>query len=140
MLEQQIQNEILRSLATRSDCRIWRANTGGAVPIATVRAIKAALLRRDTAEALRLCDTARVLSFGVPGQADLSGLLSDGRRLEIEVKSATGRQSQEQISFEAMVRRFKGVYVLARSVEDVAAAMGAAGQDTEVSNAHPPKA
>jgi hypothetical protein len=61
--------------------------------------------------------------FGVPGQADISGLLSSGRRVEIEVKSATGRQSPQQRAFEAMISKFGGLYILARSVEDVELAL-----------------
>ena len=96
--ETQIQNAILREFGTRPDLRLWRANTGVA------RFGK------------------RVVAFGVPGQADLSGLfLPDGRRLEIEVKSPTGRQSREQRDFQAMIEKFNGVYILARSVADVAA-------------------
>lgn len=65
--ERYIQNAILRAYATRPDLRIWRMNTGKA----------------------RF--NGQVVQFGVPGQADLTGILPDGRRLEIEVKSPTGR-------------------------------------------------
>lgn len=61
----------------------------------------------------------RKVRFGVPGQADLTGVLPGGIRLEIEVKSAVGRQSPEQLAYQAMIERFGGVYVLARSVGDV---------------------
>ena len=93
--EKQLQNAILRTFGTRLDMRIWRANVGVA----------------------RYGD--RVVVFGLPGQADISGLLPGGIRLEIEVKSPTGRQSEDQRNFQAMIERFGGVYVLARSVEDV---------------------
>ena len=95
MTEHQIQNAILREFGTRTDLRIWRANTGVA------RYGK------------------RVVRFGVPGQADLTGILPDGRRLEIEVKSATGRQSTDQKNYQQMIERLNGVYILARSVADV---------------------
>ena len=93
--EKSIQNEILRTFGTRPDMRLWRQNTGVA------RMGK------------------RVVRFGVPGQADLTGILPGGLRLEIETKSELGRQSVEQSSYQAMVERFGGVYVLARSVDDV---------------------
>jgi hypothetical protein len=67
----------------------------------------------------------RVVRFGVPGQADLTGILPDGRRLEIEVKSADGRQTEEQRNYQSMIERFGGVYVLARSVDDVTSALQA---------------
>jgi hypothetical protein len=93
--EKLLQNEILRRFGTQTDLRIWRQNTGVA------RMGK------------------RVVRFGVPGQADLTGILSDGRRLEIEVKSPTGRQTLDQQRYQQMIERFGGLYVLARSVEDV---------------------
>lgn len=61
----------------------------------------------------------RVVAFGIPGQADLTGILPCGLRLEIEVKGPNGRQSPEQRSFQRMIERFGGVYVLAHSVDDV---------------------
>ena len=103
MTEHEIQNQIMRTFATRADMRLWRANTGAAK-------IGNALVR-----------------FGIPGQADLSGLLANGRRFEIEVKNETGRQSPDQKNFQAMIEKFGGLYVLARSVDDVWAALRAAG-------------
>ncbi len=93
--EKSIQNAILREFGTRTDMRVWRQNTGVA----------------------RM--GARVVRFGIPGQADLTGVLPGGMRLEIECKTADGRLSIEQQNFRAMVTRFGGVYVVARSVSDV---------------------
>ena len=101
--EHHIQNEILRAFGTRPDMRLWRSNTGAA-----------------TYQGQRV-------SFGVRGQADLTGILPDGRRLEIEVKSAVGTQRSEQRDFEAMIERFNGLYILARSVADVTEALRASG-------------
>ena len=100
MTESQIQRDILHYLATRTDLRAWRANAG------------AALSKRG------------LVRFGVPGQADISGLFfNTGRRLEIEVKTATGRQSPQQRKFQTMIERFGGLYILARSVDDVRTAL-----------------
>ena len=93
--EKAIQNDILRAFGTLPGLRLWRANTGVA--------------RIGT----------RVIRFGIPGQADLTGILPDGRRLEIEVKSPTGRQSPEQIAFQGMIEKFHGIYIFARSIDDV---------------------
>lgn len=93
--EHSIQNEIIRAFGQRSDMRIWRANCG----VARIGP--------------------RTVRFGLPGQGDVSGLYKDGRRLEIEVKSARGRQREEQKNFQKMIERFGGVYILARCVEDV---------------------
>lgn len=102
-------SQVLREIGSLPTVRLWRANAGAA---------------RDPR-------SGRVVRFGVPGQADLSGILLQpvtcehcghvqhvGRRLEVECKSATGRQSEQQRAFQAMVERFGGLYVLARSVED----------------------
>ena len=102
MTEKAIQNAILRAFGTRPDLRIWRANVG------------VARIGR------------RVVRFGVPGQADLTGVLPNGRRIEIEVKSPDGRQSEDQANFQRMIERFGGLYVLARSVDDVQKAIRSA--------------
>ena len=103
MTEKQIQNSILREFGTKPWLRIWRANVG------------VARINR------------RVVRFGIPGQADLSGILYDGRRVEIEIKSASGRQTQDQKNFQAIIERFNGVYILARSITDVYEQLGAHG-------------
>ena len=103
LAEKIIQNEILRAFGTRPGLRIWRANTG------------VAKIGR------------RVVRFGIPGQADITGILPNGLRVEIEVKSADGRQSPEQRAYETMIRKFGGVYVLARSVQDVREALSKHG-------------
>jgi predicted porin len=59
------------------------------------------------------------MQFGLKGSADITGLLKSGRRLEIEVKDRLGKQSKEQIEFQAMIENSNGLYILARSVEDV---------------------
>ena len=94
MTEKQMQNEILRYLADKP-LRIWRQNTG--------------VSKHGN----------RIVRYGIPGQADLSGILPDGRRLEIEVKTVNGRQSTAQKNWQKMIEKFNGVYILARSVDDV---------------------
>lgn len=59
------------------------------------------------------------MHFGKKGSADITGITKKGRRLEIEVKSPTGKQSEEQIEFERMIRQNKGIFILAKSIEDV---------------------
>ena len=53
------------------------------------------------------------------GWPDITGVLPDGRFIGVEVKSATGRQSDAQKHMEQNIRRRNGLYVLARSVDDV---------------------
>lgn len=101
MTEKQLLNLILLAFGTRSDMRVWRANVGVA-----------------------RMPGGRVVRFGVPGQADITGILPGGVRLEIETKSQDGRQTPEQQAYQRVIERFGGVYVLARSVDDVWQAIG----------------
>ncbi|MBV9082489.1 MAG: hypothetical protein JOZ62_07440 [Acidobacteriaceae bacterium] len=60
----------------------------------------------------------RLVSAGVDGQADLSGILGPtGRRLEIEVKAGRDELFTAQINFGRMIRDHGGVYLIARNVE-----------------------
>lgn len=55
----------------------------------------------------------RHVSSGIPsGAADLSGILIGGRRLEIETKSSTGTQREDQAHWQRMVDTMGGVYLL----------------------------
>lgn len=64
--------------------------------------------------------TYRQLSgFSLRGVADILGIMPGGRFLAVEVKAAKGRQSPDQKHFEELVKRAGGIYVLARSIDDV---------------------
>lgn len=102
--EHHLQQAILLALGKRKDLRLWRQNGGVA-----------------TSE-----DGSRWVRFGIPGCADLSGVLADGRRLEIEVKRPGGQLSDQQRAFQAMIERFNGVYIVARSVDEALAGVEAA--------------
>lgn len=69
--------------------------------------------------------TGRLIRFGLPGSADILGLIGpEGRFLAIECKTQRGRQTEQQRKFQAMVERHGGLYVLARKAEDVDNALG----------------
>lgn len=114
MAERDLVYAILSTWGAHPRLRIWRANTGvgwfaGGAP------------------ARKTDPGAYPVHFGTPGQADISGLvLPAGRRLEIECKAKT-RQSDDQKSFQRMIENFGGLYVLARSLEDVDRALAALG-------------
>lgn len=58
------------------------------------------------------------------GSSDLIGILSpSGRLVSLEVKSATGRSTEEQRKWLAMVRRMGGFGCIVRSVHDARAAL-----------------
>ena len=89
--------QILREFGSREGIRLWVNNAGAA-----------------------RSSTGQVVRFGVPGQADISGILAPhGRRIEIEAKTGSGRQNKNQRKFQAMIEKHGGLYVLARSVGDV---------------------
>lgn len=67
--------------------------------------------------------SAERVHYGLKGSSDLIGILPNGKFLAIEVKTLTGRLSPEQKRFAAMVRRQGGVYVEARSAQDVREAL-----------------
>ncbi len=60
------------------------------------------------------------VKFGVPGTADVIGLIwPSGRMLAIEVKSATGKLRKAQETFRRVVEKYGGLYIVARSLAEV---------------------
>ena len=124
--ESEIQHDVHERLGRRSDLRIWRQNVGAGVPMsAASMLVRVAELVRagnyGSARALAgpaLSAAQRVVRYGVEGGGDLSGILADGRRLEIEVKSAKGEQSEQQERFGEMIGRFHGVYLVVRDADE----------------------
>ena len=70
----------------------------------------------------------RYVKFGTTGAADITGMMLDGRRLEVETKRRKGGvQSPDQKAFQAMIEASGGVYILAASVDDLLAGLEKAG-------------
>ena len=67
----------------------------------------------------------RMISAGIEGQGDITGILNDGRRLEIEVKVGRDQQSDRQKAFERVIQKHGGVYVVARDKEECLACIAA---------------
>lgn len=59
------------------------------------------------------------IRFGWAGMSDITGQLRDGRRLEVEAKSDTGRPTPEQRAYIALIRHHQGVAFVARNAIDV---------------------
>lgn len=99
--EAEIQRDILAAYGARRGLRLWRTAVG-VVKVGE-----------------------QWVRFGGPnGHPDIAGVLApSGKAIYIEVKTATGRLSKEQRAFGNMVRKHGGLWVLARSVADVAAAL-----------------
>lgn len=94
-------NDILVELSRRAYVRVWKSQTG---------------VFRD------LEDDNRIIRTGVKGSADISGILrirsGYGIRLEIEVKTGSGRQTPDQKNFQRMIESLGGFYLVARSIQE----------------------
>ena len=64
------------------------------------------------------------VNYGRIGSADIIGLLLDGRLIAVETKCKT-KQSKSQKEFQANIEDNNGVYILARSVDDVKTSLNA---------------
>ena len=60
----------------------------------------------------------RFIRYGIKGQPDIF-LILNGRFIGIEAKTKTGRQSADQKQWQRNCERGGGLYILARSVDDV---------------------
>ena len=95
-----LQRLILARLNLLPGVKVWRSNTGA-----------------------RQVAGGRVIRFGVRGQGDISGVGPNGIRIEVEVKTATGRLTPDQLAFGELMKKHGAVYVVARSLEDALAAV-----------------
>lgn len=91
--EHAIQNAILAQLKA-AGLFVWRQNTG---------------MARDPRNGA-------MVTFGLVGQGDITGILPGGRRLEIECKRPDGKLTDAQREFGDRVVADGGLYVVARDV------------------------
>ncbi len=97
--------------------RLWRQNTGLAFGADSVNMAIKCLARGDVATARQYLQR-RPIRFGVPGQADISGIVGpNGRRLEVEVKAGKDKLSIEQVAYRKMTLDRGGIYIEARNVQ-----------------------
>ncbi len=82
-------------------CFVWRNNTG-ALPD----------------------KTGRKVHYGHKGSADIIGVNPYGKFIAVEAKSAKGRITPEQAIFRDRIEAKGGVYVLAKSIDDLEARKG----------------
>lgn len=85
---------------------------------------KVAWVERMNVGATKVGD--RFIRFGKPGMCDITGQLKNGRRLEVEIKQPSGRVSDDQKMFIAMVNIAGGLAFVARSIADVEAELSRA--------------
>lgn len=65
----------------------------------------------------------RFIKAGFKGCSDILGMLKGGRMLAVECKSSKGKESADQAAFGERVAQDGGLYFVARSVDDVIAAL-----------------
>lgn len=95
---QELQGKIMLAVGSLSYIRVWERRVGLATPIGTDRKVY----------------------YGVKGEADIQGIIyPGGRALAIEVKTGNAVLSEDQRTWRAMFIKFGGLYIEARSVEDV---------------------
>jgi hypothetical protein len=99
MLEIDIQNLILDQLNS-AGIFAFRVNTAG------IYDEKNKLYRKPS-------------KFTLAGTSDIVGILPNGRFLAIEVKSATGRPTKQQLAFLRKVNSLGGTGFVAKSTDDV---------------------
>lgn len=64
----------------------------------------------------------RPVRYGLPGSSDIIAIIA-GRFVGIEAKVGRDRQRPNQVAFATAVQRAGGLYILARSVDDVTDAL-----------------
>lgn len=107
MRESDIQNLILLALS-QAGCTVWRNNTGVGWQGKVSRVGQSVVITEPRPLHAGLC----------VGSSDIIGIAPDGRFLAIEVKTQTGRATDDQIRFIEAVRRKGGISGVCRSVED----------------------
>lgn len=83
-------------------CYVWRQNTGAYKPEGSHRFIR----------------------YGTPGCADIIGVTPGGRFIACECKYGKNSQRDTQKRFQEYVEEHNGIYVLAKSIEDIEARKG----------------
>jgi hypothetical protein len=123
--EKKIQAEILATLGSRRDIRLFRNTVGHGFTGQVL----------DFTGGIVTLSNARRVTFGLcEGSSDLIGIKKItitpemvGREIgvfvAVEVKSERGRATKEQVAFANMVNGFGGVAVVARSVDEAATAL-----------------
>lgn len=98
------------------EVRVWRRNVGKGIGFDSVRHAIGHIQRGSIEMGLSMLQ--RPITFGMPGEPDIEGILDDGRWLGVEVKAAGDKMREAQINFAAMIRSRGGVCLEARGVEE----------------------
>jgi hypothetical protein len=119
-LEKEIQDEIFDTFGAVPYMRIWRINCGKGYGFWQVRKLINLITNRKWGAVFTFSKTLIPFNFcSMIGHADISGLMYDGIAVYIEVKRPGQKQRPDQITFENVVKKKNGIYILAYSVNDV---------------------
>lgn len=121
------ETEILAALSGDARVRAWRANIVGAA--VSLSEVSAALNRAGVPQAVarKVLGQLRPRAAGKKGQSDITGILANGRRLDVEVKDGSGRESTDQARYRRVMTTFGGLAVVVRSTEELAGILDASG-------------
>lgn len=75
--------------------------------------------KNQTGVARAMDNPQRIIKFGLKGSADILGVMPGGRAIAVECKTGTGRQHGKQPQFQKAFETRGGLYVLARSIDDL---------------------
>lgn len=103
MSEALLQQQIRLTLGQRDDIMLFRINVGKFRPME---------------------GGPRVIQSAPEGTPDLLGVMTPGRAIAIEVKAPKGRQRDAQVAFQKAWEARGGIYVLAKSIDDVYRGLG----------------
>jgi len=120
--EKAILNDTLVAVSALPETIVYRNNSGQAWQGRQMHARVGSTI--TVKPGMTILQDARPINFGLQGSGDIMGATA-GRPLSIEVKNATGGQSEAQRNFEAAWAKAGGLYVLARSPEEALAAIRA---------------
>ena len=93
-------NKVLLKIGSLDFVRVWKNNTGTAIAM----------------------DGNRIIKYGLPGSADITGILLNksglGIRIEIEIKTGRAILNKKQKNFKKMILGLGGLYLLCRHEDE----------------------
>lgn len=119
MKESTLQREVMLAVS-KTGARVFRNNVGfGLIVQHANPGAKQAIIRECIAIAERKGGSAYQLHYGLcPGSSDIIGFNRDGLFMALEVKSLTGRLTEEQSNFLDAVNNAGGIGAEVRSITE----------------------
>jgi hypothetical protein len=106
-------NEALLAVS-RLGHRAWRREVGNFYDARVIKTAIGHLFSGRPREAAAVLRRAKPHKIGVPGEADVQGILSGGWALAVEVKTGAAQRREGQVRWAQMFQTMGGCYVLAR--------------------------